>query len=108
MKKNLSINLLRHIEDFLLELGRDFVFVGAQQRINIGKNNYYVDMVFYNKLLKAYVLIDLKIGDMKVEYAGQMNQYLKLIIRRKLMRQIDEVKSMIWVAKIEKSMRNLV
>lgn len=84
------------------------MFVGAQQRINIGKNNYYVDMVFYNKLLKAYVLIDLKIGDMKVEYAGQMNQYLKLIIRRKLMRQIDEVKSMIWVAKIEKSMRNLV
>lgn len=52
------------------------MFVGSRQRMNIGKNNYYVDMVFYNKILKAYVLIDLKIGDMKAEYAGQMNQYL--------------------------------
>ena len=76
LEKELERKLIRHIEDFILELGRGFMFVGSQQRINIGKNNYYVDMVFYNKILKAYILIDLKIGDMKAEYAGQMNQYL--------------------------------
>ncbi|MCL1971910.1 MAG: PDDEXK nuclease domain-containing protein [Endomicrobia bacterium] len=76
LEKELEYKLIRHLEDFLLELGRGFMFVGSQQRINIGKNNYYVDMIFYNKILKAYVLIDLKIGDMKAEYAGQMNQYL--------------------------------
>ncbi|GHU88781.1 hypothetical protein FACS189476_06490 [Spirochaetia bacterium] len=76
LERELEYRLIRHIEDFLLELGRGFMFVGSQQRMNIGKNNYYVDMVFYNKILKAYVLIDLKRGEMKAEYAGQMNQYL--------------------------------
>jgi predicted nuclease of restriction endonuclease-like (RecB) superfamily len=76
LEKELEYRLIRHIEDFLLELGRGFMFVGSLQRMSIGKNNYYVDMVFYNKILKAYVLIDLKRGEMKAEYAGQMNQYL--------------------------------
>ncbi|MDR3049212.1 MAG: PDDEXK nuclease domain-containing protein [Elusimicrobiota bacterium] len=76
LEKELEYRLIRHIEDFLLELGRGFMFVGSQKRINIGKNNYYIDMVFYNKILKSYVLIDLKRGEMKAEYAGQMNQYL--------------------------------
>jgi predicted nuclease of restriction endonuclease-like (RecB) superfamily len=76
LERELEYRLIRHIEDFLLELGRGFMFVGSQQHMNIGKNNYYVDMVFYNKILKAYILIDLKRGDMKAEYAGQMNQYL--------------------------------
>ncbi|GMO11329.1 MAG: PDDEXK nuclease domain-containing protein [Treponemataceae bacterium] len=76
LERELEYRLIRHIEDFLLELGRGFMFVGSQQRMSIGKNNYYVDMVFYNKILKAYVLIDLKRGEMKAEYAGQMNQYL--------------------------------
>ncbi|GHU72813.1 hypothetical protein FACS189450_11300 [Spirochaetia bacterium] len=76
LERELEYRLIRHIEDFLLELGRGFMFVGSQQRMNIGKNNYYVDMVFYNKILKAYILIDLKRGEMKAEYAGQMNQYL--------------------------------
>jgi predicted nuclease of restriction endonuclease-like (RecB) superfamily len=76
LEKDLEYRLIRHIEDFLLELGRGFMFVGSQQRLSIGKNNYYVDMVFYNKILKAYVLIDLKRGEMKPEFAGQMNQYL--------------------------------
>ncbi|MDR3257066.1 MAG: DUF1016 domain-containing protein [Endomicrobium sp.] len=60
LEKKLEYKLIRHLEDFLLELGRGFMFIGSQQRISIGKNNYYVDMVFYNKILKAYVLIDLK------------------------------------------------
>lgn len=64
------------MEEFLLELGKGFMFVGTQQRITLGNTHYYVDMVFYNKILKCYVLIDLKIGKMKPEYAGQMNMYL--------------------------------
>jgi len=76
LEKELEAKLIRHLEDFLLELGRGFMFVGSQQRITIGNVHYFVDMVFYNKILKAYILIDLKIGELKPEYAGQMNAYL--------------------------------
>jgi predicted nuclease of restriction endonuclease-like (RecB) superfamily len=76
LEKDLEAKLIRHIEDFLLELGRGFMFVGSQQRITIGNTHYYVDMVFYNKILRAYVLIDLKMMELKPEHAGQMNAYL--------------------------------
>jgi len=76
LEKELERKLKRHIEDFLLELGRGFMFVGSQQRVTIGNTHYYVDMVFYNKILKAYVLIDLKMVELKPEHAGQMNAYL--------------------------------
>lgn len=68
--------IINHIEEFLLELGRGFMFVGSQQRISIAGMNYYIDMVFYNKILKSYVLIDLKIGKLKPENFGQMNMYV--------------------------------
>jgi hypothetical protein len=64
------------MEKFLLELGRGFMFVGSQQRITLGNTHYYVDMVFYNKILRAYILIDLKIGKLKPENIGQMNMYV--------------------------------
>ena len=76
LEKELEAKLIRHIEDFLLELGRGFMFVGSQQRVTLGNIHYYVDMVFYNKILKAYVLIDLKMDELKPEHAGQMNMYL--------------------------------
>jgi hypothetical protein len=76
LEKDLEAKLIRHIEDFLLELGHGFMYVGSQQRVTIGNVHYYVDMVFYNKILKAYVLIDLKMGDLRIEHAGQMNAYL--------------------------------
>ena len=76
LEKELESKLVKHMEEFLLELGKGFMFVGIQQRITLGNVHYYVDMVFYNKILKCYVLIDLKIGNMKPEYAGQMNMYL--------------------------------
>jgi predicted nuclease of restriction endonuclease-like (RecB) superfamily len=75
-ESELEGKLIRHLEDFLLELGRGFMFVGSQQRIPIGNSHYHVDMVFYNKILKAYVLIDLKMGSLTPEHAGQMNSYL--------------------------------
>ena len=76
MESNLENALVRSIEDFLLELGRGFMFVGTQQRVTINNNHYYVDMVFYNKILRAYVLIELKTGKLTPEAAGQINMYL--------------------------------
>ena len=76
LEKDLEYKLIRHIEDFLLELGKGFMFVGSQQRITLNNIDYYVDMVFYNKFLKSYVLIDLKMNKLKAENLGQMNMYL--------------------------------
>lgn len=76
LEKDLEYKLIRHIEDFLLELGKGFMFVGSQQRITLNNVDYYVDMVFYNKFLKSYVLIDLKMNNLKAENLGQMNMYL--------------------------------
>jgi len=75
-EKVLEAKLIRHIEDFLLELGRGFMYVGSRQRVTLGNTHHYVDMVFYNKILRAYVLIDLKMEELKIEHAGQMNAYL--------------------------------
>lgn len=76
LEKDLEKALIEKIENFLLELGRGFMFVGSQQRITIDNTHYYCDLVFYNKILHAYVLIDLKIGKLKPENIGQMNAYL--------------------------------
>lgn len=76
MESDLEAALVRNIEDFLLELGRGFMFVGAQQKVPVGNILRYVDMVFYNKILKAYVLIELKAKEFMPEAAGQLNMYL--------------------------------
>lgn len=76
METDLERMLVKGIEDFLLELGRGFMFVGTQQRVTINNTHYYVDMVFYNKILKAYVLIELKRTKLTPESAGQLNMYL--------------------------------
>ena len=60
----------------LLELGKGFMYVGSQQRVTLGNTHYYVDMVFYNKILKSYVLIELKTGKLMPEAVGQINMYL--------------------------------
>jgi predicted nuclease of restriction endonuclease-like (RecB) superfamily len=76
LEKELEKKLIRHIEDFLLELGRGFMFVGSQQRITLNNTHYYVDMVFYNKILRSYILIELKTTKLKINDAGQLNTYL--------------------------------
>lgn len=76
MESELERALVRQIEDFLLELGRGFMFVGTQQRVTLNNIHYYVDMVFYNKPLKAYVLIELKTVKLLPEAVGQLNMYL--------------------------------
>ena len=77
IESDLEKNLINHLSSFLMELGKGFMYVGNQVRITLDNNtHYYVDLVFYNKILRAYVLIDLKIDDMKPEYVGQMNMYI--------------------------------
>lgn len=76
LEKDLERKLIHHIEYFLLELGKGFMFVGSQQRITINNTHYYVDMVFYNKILKSYILIELKTRKLKITDAGQLNTYL--------------------------------
>ena len=76
MESDLENALIRQLEDFLLELGRGFMFVGSQQRVTLNNTHYYVDMVFYNKELHAYVLIELKTIKLMPEAVGQLNMYL--------------------------------
>ena len=76
MESDLERALVQQIEKFLLELGRGFMFVGTQQRVTVNNTHYYVDMVFYNKILRAYVVIELKTTKLTPEAAGQINMYL--------------------------------
>lgn len=76
MESDLEEALVRQIEKFLLELGRGFMFVGTQQRITIDNEHYYADMVFYNKILRAYVIIELKKRKLMPAAVGQLNMYL--------------------------------
>lgn len=69
----------------LLELGRGFMFVGTQQRVTVNNTHYNVAMVFYNKILHAYVLIELKTTKLTPEAAGQINMYLKLRKKKPVM-----------------------
>lgn len=68
--------LIGNLEQFLLELGKGFAFVGRQYRLAVNNTNYYADIVFYHIILKCYVVIDLKIGKVKHDDIGQMNLYL--------------------------------
>lgn len=68
--------LCDHLQPFLLELGKGFTFVGRQYRINVGGSHYRIDLVFYHRILRCFVLIDLKLGEVQHHDIGQMNLYL--------------------------------
>lgn len=68
--------LCDHLQPFMLELGKGFTFVGRQYRINVGGTHYRVDLVFYHRILRRFVLIDLKLGEVQHHDIGQMNLYL--------------------------------
>lgn len=76
LETDLEKALLSHLTEFLLELGRGFAFIGNQQRIKIGAEYYYPDLVFYNRLAKCFVIIDLKIGKLTHQDIGQMQMYV--------------------------------
>lgn len=75
-ESKLEQSLIDELQSFLLELGKGFTFVGRQQRITIDEDHFFVDLVFYNRLLRAFVLVDLKIGQLKHQDLGQMQMYV--------------------------------
>ena len=70
--------ILSHLKDVLMELGRGFCFVARQRHIQSGSNDYFIDLVFYNCVLKCYVLIDLKMGKVTHKDVGQMDMYRRM------------------------------
>lgn len=81
LEKDLEDAILRELEQFLLELGAGFTFVARQKRIQLDGDDFYLDLLFYNRKLKRLVVIDLKIGNFKPEYKGQMELYLRWLAR---------------------------
>lgn len=78
-ERELERNLTHHIQAFLLELGVGFAFVGSQYHLEVGGQDYYLDLLFYHLKLRAFVVVELKVGDFKPEYAGKMNFYLSAV-----------------------------
>lgn len=78
---DLETAIIDDLEKFLLELGKGFAFVGRQKRISFGADHFYIDLVFYNRLLRCFVLVDLKIGKLKHQDIGQMQMYVNIFDR---------------------------
>ena len=77
-EKDIEEGLINNLQAFLLELGKGFCFVARQKRIRFDDQDFYVDLVFYNCILKCYVLIDLKLGELTYQDIGQMDGYIRL------------------------------
>ncbi len=73
---DLETALINKLQKFLLELGKGYLFEARQKRFTYGEDNYYVDLVFYNRLLRCYVLIDLKVDKLTHQDIGQMQMYV--------------------------------
>jgi len=81
LEKDLEDAILRELEQFLLELGSGFTFIARQKRLQIDDDDFYIDLLFYNRKLKRLVAIDLKVGRFKAEYKGQMELYLRWLAK---------------------------
>lgn len=80
-ENDLEKAIIDKIEQFLLELGKGFAFVARQKRISFDERHFFIDLVFYNRLLKCFLLIDLKIGDLRHQDIGQMQMYVNYFDR---------------------------
>ena len=81
LESDLEKNILEHLKEFLLELGKGFAFIGSQVRITIDTEHFYPDLVFYNRILNCFVIIDLKIGKVTHQDIGQMQMYVNFYDR---------------------------
>ena len=79
LEKDIEQALVKDITKLLLELGTGFAFLGNQYHLNVGGDDFYIDLLFYNLNLRCYVVIELKTGEFKPEYAGQLNFYLSAV-----------------------------
>lgn len=78
-ESELEKELIKHLESFLLELGQGFAFVGRQYHLSVGEQDFYADLLFYHLELRCFMVIELKTGDFKPEYAGKINFYCSAI-----------------------------
>ncbi len=78
---DLQKSILSNLKSFILEIGRDFTFIGEQHRVQVGTHDYYIDLLFYHRGLSCLVAFELKIGEFKPEYVGKMNLYLEALDR---------------------------
>lgn len=81
LERDLEDAILRELEQFLLELGAGFTFVARQKRLQIDNDDFYIDLLFYNRKLRRLVAVELKIGDFRPEYKGQMELYLRWLAK---------------------------
>lgn len=81
-ENDLEQRIIDKLEHFLLELGTGFTFVARQKRISFDDKHFYIDLVFYNRILRSFVLIDLKIGELKHQDIGQMQMYVNYYDRK--------------------------
>ena len=81
LEKDLEDAILRELETFLLELGAGFSFVARQRRIQLDSDDFYIDLLFYNRKLRRLVAIELKLGEFRAEYKGQMELYLRWLAK---------------------------
>lgn len=78
-EKELENNLIKHMEKFLIELGSGFAFVGRQYKLEVGNDEFYIDLLFYHLKLRCFVIVELKKGKFKPEYSGQVNFYCNAV-----------------------------
>ena len=78
-ERELEEELIKRVQEFILELGYGFCFIGRQHRLLLGRKEYFVDLLFYHRFLKALVAVELKVGPFEPEYAGKMDFYLNLL-----------------------------
>jgi predicted nuclease of restriction endonuclease-like (RecB) superfamily len=81
LEKGLKDAILRELEHFLLELGAGFSFVARQRRIQLDSDDFYIDLLFYNRKLRRLVAIELKLGEFRADYKGQMELYLRWLAK---------------------------
>ena len=79
LERDIEQALVRDVTKLLLELGTGFAFLGNQYHLNVGVDDFYIDLLFYNLHLRCYVVVELKTGEFKPEYAGQLNFYLSAV-----------------------------
>ena len=80
-EKDFQKSILENLKNFVLEIGKDFSFIGNEYRVQVGNHDYYIDLLFYHRGLSCLVAFELKIGEFKPEYIGKMNLYLEALDR---------------------------
>jgi predicted nuclease of restriction endonuclease-like (RecB) superfamily len=81
-EKDIENELVKHVTEFLLELGEGFAFVGQQVNIEVGGDDFFIDLLFYHLKLRSYIVIELKTGDFKPEHLGQLGFYITAVDRQ--------------------------